>query len=138
MDVSALYKRLPVLHKYLGSDGERQLQALYALQALSDAFRQLPRKRRFPATCRTSPVSPQALRWSSLEMTTPPLSRFPGLLQVFFDLLLHLDLISTDVFRKWRTSADPAEQRGKAAALKSVTPFFTWLQESEEPSDTRD
>ncbi|TRY96654.1 hypothetical protein DNTS_024268 [Danionella cerebrum] len=34
VDVSIIQKRLPVLHKYLNSDTERQLQALYALQAL--------------------------------------------------------------------------------------------------------
>ncbi|XP_052449626.1 eukaryotic translation initiation factor 4 gamma 3 isoform X2 [Carassius gibelio] len=34
VDLSIIQKRLPVLHKYLNSDTERQLQALYALQAL--------------------------------------------------------------------------------------------------------
>uniref|UniRef100_A0A8C1G3I3 Eukaryotic translation initiation factor 4 gamma, 3b n=1 Tax=Cyprinus carpio TaxID=7962 RepID=A0A8C1G3I3_CYPCA len=34
VDLSIIKKRLPVLHKYLNSDTERQLQALYALQAL--------------------------------------------------------------------------------------------------------
>ncbi|XP_056589766.1 eukaryotic translation initiation factor 4 gamma 3 isoform X10 [Triplophysa dalaica] len=34
MDTSMIQRRLPVLHKYLNSDTERQLQALYALQAL--------------------------------------------------------------------------------------------------------
>ncbi|XP_073795005.1 eukaryotic translation initiation factor 4 gamma 3 isoform X9 [Danio rerio] len=34
VDLSIIQTRLPVLHKYLNSDTERQLQALYALQAL--------------------------------------------------------------------------------------------------------
>lgn len=34
VDTTVVQKRLPVLHKYLNSDTERQLQALYALQAL--------------------------------------------------------------------------------------------------------
>ncbi|XP_051515924.1 eukaryotic translation initiation factor 4 gamma 3-like isoform X4 [Myxocyprinus asiaticus] len=34
VDTSIIQRRLPVLHKYLNSDTERQLQALYALQAL--------------------------------------------------------------------------------------------------------
>ncbi|XP_026096921.1 eukaryotic translation initiation factor 4 gamma 3 isoform X5 [Carassius auratus] len=34
VDLSMIQRRLPVLHKYLNSDTERQLQALYALQAL--------------------------------------------------------------------------------------------------------
>ncbi|XP_073731303.1 eukaryotic translation initiation factor 4 gamma 3 isoform X3 [Misgurnus anguillicaudatus] len=33
VDTSIIQRRLPVLHKYLNSDTERQLQALYALQA---------------------------------------------------------------------------------------------------------
>ncbi|KAK7128843.1 hypothetical protein R3I94_017167 [Phoxinus phoxinus] len=34
VDLTIIQRRLPVLHKYLNSDTERQLQALYALQAL--------------------------------------------------------------------------------------------------------
>ncbi|XP_062871620.1 eukaryotic translation initiation factor 4 gamma 3 isoform X3 [Trichomycterus rosablanca] len=34
VDTAVIQKRLPVLHKYLNSDTERQLQALYALQCL--------------------------------------------------------------------------------------------------------
>ncbi|TSM04816.1 Eukaryotic translation initiation factor 4 gamma 3 [Bagarius yarrelli] len=34
LDTAIIQRRLPVLHKYLNSDTERQLQALYALQAL--------------------------------------------------------------------------------------------------------
>ncbi|XP_035376089.1 eukaryotic translation initiation factor 4 gamma 3 isoform X3 [Electrophorus electricus] len=42
VDTGAIRKRLPVLHKYLNSDTERQLQALYALQALIVALNQPP------------------------------------------------------------------------------------------------
>ncbi|XP_076863790.1 eukaryotic translation initiation factor 4 gamma 3 isoform X3 [Brachyhypopomus gauderio] len=42
VDNVTIRKRLPVLHKYLNSDTERQLQALYALQALIVALNQPP------------------------------------------------------------------------------------------------
>lgn len=57
------------------------------------------------------------------------------LLRMFFDCLYDEDIISEDAFYKWETSKDPAEQRGKGIALKSVTAFFTWLREAEEESE---
>uniref|UniRef100_A0AAQ4RDT0 Eukaryotic translation initiation factor 4 gamma 3 n=1 Tax=Gasterosteus aculeatus aculeatus TaxID=481459 RepID=A0AAQ4RDT0_GASAC len=42
LDTAIIQKRLPVLLKYLNSDTERQLQALYALQALIVALDQPP------------------------------------------------------------------------------------------------
>ncbi|XP_030634154.1 eukaryotic translation initiation factor 4 gamma 3 [Chanos chanos] len=42
VDTTIIQKRLPVLHKYLNSDTERQLQALYALQALIVTLDQPP------------------------------------------------------------------------------------------------
>ncbi|KAM7006731.1 eukaryotic translation initiation factor 4 gamma 3 isoform 1-T2 [Tautogolabrus adspersus] len=42
VDVAIIQRRLPVLLKYLNSDTERQLQALYALQALIVALDQPP------------------------------------------------------------------------------------------------
>ncbi|KAM9409761.1 eukaryotic translation initiation factor 4 gamma 3 isoform 2-T2 [Pholidichthys leucotaenia] len=42
VDTAIIQGRLPVLHKYLNSDTERQLQALYALQALIVALDQPP------------------------------------------------------------------------------------------------
>lgn len=54
---------------------------------------------------------------------------------MFFDCLYDEDVISEDAFYKWETSKDPAEQRGKGIALKSVTAFFTWLREAEEESE---
>ncbi|KAF7658491.1 hypothetical protein LDENG_00012280 [Lucifuga dentata] len=42
VDTAIIQRRLPVLHKYLNSDTERQLQALYALQALIVALDQPP------------------------------------------------------------------------------------------------
>lgn len=44
VDTAIIQKRLPVLHKYLNSDTERQLQALYALQALIVKLDQPPSK----------------------------------------------------------------------------------------------
>ncbi|XP_048879401.1 eukaryotic translation initiation factor 4 gamma 3 isoform X1 [Brienomyrus brachyistius] len=100
VDTSIIQRRLPVLLKYLNSDTERQLQALYALQALM------------------------------VSLDQPP-----NLLRMFFDCLYDEDVISEDAFYKWETSKDPAEQRGKGVALKSVTAFFTWLREAEEESE---
>lgn len=46
MDTAIIQQRLPVLLKYLNSDTERQLQALYALQALIVSLDQPPSKLR--------------------------------------------------------------------------------------------
>ncbi|KAM9444218.1 eukaryotic translation initiation factor 4 gamma 3 [Clarias gariepinus] len=100
VDTAVIQKHLPVLQKYFNSDTERQLQALYALQALI------------------------------VTMDQPP-----NLLRMFFDCLYDEEVISEDAFYKWETSKDPAEQRGKGIALKSVTAFFTWLREAEEESE---
>ncbi|XP_061147126.1 eukaryotic translation initiation factor 4 gamma 3 isoform X3 [Syngnathus typhle] len=100
VDKAIIQRRLPVLLKYLNSDTERQLQALYALQTLI------------------------------VSLDQPP-----NLLRMFFDCLYDEDVISEEAFNKWETSKDPAEQEGKGVALKSVTAFFTWLQEAEEESE---
>ncbi|XP_016122486.1 eukaryotic translation initiation factor 4 gamma 3-like [Sinocyclocheilus grahami] len=42
VDTAIIQRRLPILHKYLNSDTERQLQALYALQSLIVALDQPP------------------------------------------------------------------------------------------------
>uniref|UniRef100_A0A672M5H6 Eukaryotic translation initiation factor 4 gamma 3 n=1 Tax=Sinocyclocheilus grahami TaxID=75366 RepID=A0A672M5H6_SINGR len=42
VDTAIVQRRLPILHKYLNSDTERQLQALYALQSLIVALDQPP------------------------------------------------------------------------------------------------
>lgn len=54
VDTAIIQKRLPVLHKYLNSDTERQLQALYALQILIVKLDQPPSEYYpFPNTPRT-------------------------------------------------------------------------------------
>ncbi|KAE8594821.1 hypothetical protein XENTR_v10019814 [Xenopus tropicalis] len=100
VDITFLKQRVPVLLKYLDSDTERELQALYALQALI------------------------------VKLDQPP-----NVLRMFFDCLYDEEVISEDAFYKWESSKDPAEQEGKGVALKSVTAFFTWLQEAEEESE---
>lgn len=47
VDTAIIQQRLPVLLKYLNSDTERQLQALYALQALIVSLDQPPSEYRF-------------------------------------------------------------------------------------------
>ncbi|XP_013777285.1 eukaryotic translation initiation factor 4 gamma 3-like [Limulus polyphemus] len=57
-----------------------------------------------------------------------------GLLREIFDVMYDEDLISDDAFTQWQKSDDPAEKEGKGVALKSVTSFFTWLEEAEQES----
>ncbi|MEQ2193578.1 hypothetical protein XENOCAPTIV_004530 [Xenoophorus captivus] len=57
------------------------------------------------------------------------------LLLMFFNTLYDEDVIDEEVFFKWESSKDPAEQTGKGVALKSVTGFFTFLRNAEEESD---
>ncbi|XP_043846607.1 eukaryotic translation initiation factor 4 gamma 3 isoform X6 [Dromiciops gliroides] len=100
VDTAVIKQRVPILLKYLDSDTEKELQALYALQA------------------------------SIVKLDQPA-----NLLRMFFDCLYDEEVISEDAFYKWESSKDPAEQRGKGVALKSVTAFFTWLREAEEESE---
>uniref|UniRef100_A0A3B3XKU9 Eukaryotic translation initiation factor 4 gamma, 1a n=1 Tax=Poecilia mexicana TaxID=48701 RepID=A0A3B3XKU9_9TELE len=58
-----------------------------------------------------------------------------SLLLMFFNNLYDEDVIDEEVFFKWESSKDPAEQTGKGVALKSVTGFFTFLRNAEEESD---
>ncbi|WP_411016093.1 hypothetical protein, partial [Salmonella sp. s51884] len=58
----------------------------------------------------------------------------PGLLRLYFDVLYDEDVISEDTFYSWRDSGDSVEQTGKGTALKSVTSFYTWLEESDPPN----
>ncbi|XP_029975532.1 eukaryotic translation initiation factor 4 gamma 3-like [Salarias fasciatus] len=93
VDTVILKKSLPLLRKYLESDDERQLQALYALQALNES---LGHPRNF--------------------------------LRMLFDFFYDWRLISAATFRKWQMSRDDAEQKGKAKAIESTMPFFTFLR----------
>ncbi|CAF90414.1 unnamed protein product, partial [Tetraodon nigroviridis] len=131
VDTATIQQRLPVLLKYLNSDTERQLQALYALQELIVSLDQPPspgagEKR---ATLWGPPRPSQT--FTSALLFSPP----ADLLRMFFDCLYDEDVISEDAFYKWESSKDPAEQKGKGVALKSVTAFFTWLREAEEESE---
>ncbi|PIK51072.1 putative eukaryotic translation initiation factor 4 gamma 1 [Apostichopus japonicus] len=58
----------------------------------------------------------------------------PGLLRLYFDVLYDEDVISEETFYSWKDSDDAAEKTGKGIALKSVTSFFTWLEESNPPN----
>ncbi|XP_027876177.1 eukaryotic translation initiation factor 4 gamma 1a isoform X6 [Xiphophorus couchianus] len=58
-----------------------------------------------------------------------------SLLLMFFNSLYDEDVIDEEVFYKWESCKDPAEQTGKGVALKSVTGFFTFLRNAEEESD---
>uniref|UniRef100_A0A672GE40 W2 domain-containing protein n=1 Tax=Salarias fasciatus TaxID=181472 RepID=A0A672GE40_SALFA len=93
VDTVVLKTSLPVLRKYLESDDERQLQALYALQALNES---LGHPRNF--------------------------------LRMLFDVFYDWKLISAATFRKWQMSREDAEQKGKAKAIQSTMPFFTFLR----------
>ncbi|XP_004577797.2 eukaryotic translation initiation factor 4 gamma 1 isoform X2 [Ochotona princeps] len=99
VDVPVLKARAKLLQKYL-CDEQKELQALYALQALVVTLEQ-------PA----------------------------NLLRMFFDALYDEDVVKEEAFYSWESSKDPAEQRGKGVALKSVTAFFKWLREAEEEEE---
>ncbi|XP_008432414.1 eukaryotic translation initiation factor 4 gamma 1-like [Poecilia reticulata] len=58
-----------------------------------------------------------------------------SLLLMFFNNLYDEDVIDEEVFYKWESCKDPAEQTGKGVALKSVTGFYTFLRNAEEESD---
>lgn len=57
-----------------------------------------------------------------------------GLLCQIFQVLWDDGTISDDSFIAWQSSTDPAEQPGKAVAVKSLTTFFTALGEGDEDS----
>ncbi|KAG7272924.1 hypothetical protein CRUP_002504 [Coryphaenoides rupestris] len=106
-----LSSRAEVLQKYLSSE-QKELQALYALQALM---------------CYSSSECPIRAHASVIAALS--------LLRMFFDALYDDDVIKEEAFEKWGASKDPAEQQGKGVALKSVTTFFTWLREADIESD---
>ncbi|GAB1289120.1 Eukaryotic translation initiation factor 4 gamma 3 [Apodemus speciosus] len=112
VDTAVIKQRVPILLKYLDSDTEKELQALYALQASIVKLDQ-------PATMVVRKLA----------------ANEADLLRMFFDCLYDEEVISEDAFYKWESSKDPAEQNGKGVALKSVTAFFTWLREAEEESE---
>ncbi|XP_077396273.1 eukaryotic translation initiation factor 4 gamma 1 isoform X3 [Festucalex cinctus] len=93
-------QRAKLLQKFL-KDEQKELQALYALQALM------------------------------VHMEQPA-----NLLRKFFDTLYDEEVIKDDVFYKWESCKDPAEQQGKGVALKSVTGFFTWLRQADESDNS--
>ncbi|XP_074507085.1 eukaryotic translation initiation factor 4 gamma 1-like [Sebastes fasciatus] len=100
VDARQIGQRARLLHRYL-SDEQKELQALYALQALM------------------------------VHMEQPA-----NLLRMFFDVLYDEDVIKEEAFHEWEASKDPAEQKGKGVAKRSVTAFFTWLREAEEDEES--
>lgn len=137
VDALVIRNQAKLLQKYL-RDEQKELQALYALQALVVKLDQPPSEcrgdgwaggrggRRVPHPGRV------AGGWG---MAGPPFVPSPDLLRMFFDALYDEDVIKEEAFYKWESSKDPAEQQGKGVALKSVTAFFTWLREAEDESD---
>lgn len=87
-----------------------------------------------PAEAAKDPVACCALGFLPRLMAVV-LSPPADLLRMFFDCLYDEDVISEDAFYQWESSKNPAEQKGKGVALKSVTAFFTWLREAEEESE---
>uniref|UniRef100_A0A672T546 Eukaryotic translation initiation factor 4 gamma 3 n=1 Tax=Sinocyclocheilus grahami TaxID=75366 RepID=A0A672T546_SINGR len=73
VDTAIIQRRLPILHKYLNSDTERQLQALYALQSLIVALDQPPNLLRMFFDCLYDEdvISEDAFyQWETSEMQT--------------------------------------------------------------------
>lgn len=125
VDSNLIKVRGKLLQRYL-KDDQKELQALYALQALMVQMEQPASECRRLGRGRTghTPTRADAGSLSPLD-----------LLRVFFDTLYDEDVIKEEAFYKWESSKDPAEQLGKGVALKSVTAFFTWLREAEDESD---
>ena len=54
-----------------------------------------------------------------------------GVLRKFFDLLYDEDTITEEAFYRWKDNSDISEQTGKGVALRTVSQFFQWLQETD-------
>lgn len=130
-----IHNQAKLLQKYL-RDEQKELQALYALQALVVKLDQPPSECRGMGGLREGGGRhvPTPAGWLGNGRVLP-LSPPPDLLRMFFDALYDEDVIKEEAFYKWESSKDPAEQQGKGVALKSVTAFFTWLREAEDESD---
>lgn len=128
MDGDQIKLRAKLLQRYL-KDEQKELQALFALQALMVQMEQ-------PAS-EQSQQTPRSQNHAEMKMIQhQSLCSVPSdLLRMFFDTLYDEDVIKEEAFYKWESSKDLAEQQGKGVALKSVTAFFTWLREAEEESD---
>lgn len=136
VDATVIRNRAKLLQKYM-RDEQKELQALYALQALVVKLEQPPSewqggaagpgRGRRPRPCHYGVVAGE---WHG-SFYPPP----PDLLRMFFDALYDEDVIKEEAFYKWESSKDLSEQQGKGVALKSVTAFFTWLREAEDESD---
>lgn len=139
VDAMVIRNQAKLLQKYL-RDEQKELQALYALQALVVKLDQPPSECGGTDGLRrgvSGTSLPQQASWwlGSGRNSHSPLSPPPDLLRMFFDALYDEDVIKEEAFYKWESSKDPAEQQGKGVALKSVTAFFTWLREAEDESD---
>lgn len=125
-------------------DEQKELQALYALQALVVKLEQPPSEWQGAAGpgrgWQARPCHYGVGGWMDGcvagecqgSLYSPP---HPDLLRMFFDALYDEDVIKEEAFYKWESSKDLSEQQGKGVALKSVTAFFTWLREAEDESD---
>lgn len=56
-------------------------------------------------------------------------------MQGIFETLHESNVVSEESFESWVCIDDPLERKGKAATLKMITPFFTWLNEADSESD---
>lgn len=70
----------------------------------------------------SSPRRPPAVL---LPSTSHSSSIFADVLRLLFDILLDEAIVDEDTFHTWKVDA---ERRGRAAALQSLTDFFTWLR----------
>lgn len=127
VDSKLIKVRAKLLQRYM-KDEQKELQALYALQALMVQMEQPASELAWLSFWRARNTHTQA---QALFLPFP----VADLLRMFFDTLYDEDVIKEEAFYKWESSKDPAEQLGKGVALKSVTAFFTWLREAEDESD---
>lgn len=126
VDVRELLQRTDVLSRYL-SDGRKQLEALWALEDVLERMEH-PHSQCPPySQCPTQSVS-HTVRPSPPAYSHPACSRlssvFADVLRLLFDILFDEAIVEEDTFYTWKVDA---ERRGRAAALRSVTDFFSWL-----------
>lgn len=69
--------------------------------------------------------------FKSVRNVTFSLFLSTGLIHTLFEYLWENELIAIETFKLWRDSTDPHEQEGHGVCTKSLTSFFTVLNEVE-------
>jgi translation initiation factor 4G len=115
---TVLKNRTKVLRRYVDNIADRELQLLFAVQAL--------------VTQRQHPKGICFYIVSRLDFLTFMVA---GLIQGIFETLYDSNVVSEESFESWACTDDPLEREDKAVALQMMKSFFTWLKEADPESD---